>query len=212
MPVVGDSRGMHFGRFLAKLRSDRGLTQQGLADRSRMSTPSIQRGESAEACPFRRSNATSILHALDSVAPLSQNDRENYLQMAGLEALAKMAADLEARRVAELDDMKARVASSPLGFDTSDDLDLTTAHQYVQRLYEEVGAVRLLSALEGIASTWEIDLPPKLRASDRRRPIWNMVYPPETDASGTTRQVRVAQPVPKQTPPGGNEAGKRRIS
>lgn len=64
----------HFGRWLAKARIDRGLSQEQLSSRVRVSSNTIYRAERSTTCNLHRSNAVAIAKALDRERPLTDED------------------------------------------------------------------------------------------------------------------------------------------
>jgi hypothetical protein len=159
---------MHFGNLLKALYESRGYTQGTLADSSGVSETSIQRGVAAEKCPWRRSAAVDVLRALERRAPLSEGDLAAYLQLAGLEALARMGADamrvLQAERATTL-----KVAStSTFAYSTKNDPKHTLAHTWLQRILESGDEDRVLDSLRLVASTLGVELP----ATTDRRMVW----------------------------------------
>lgn len=198
---------MHFGILLKTLREARGMTQQGLADAAQVSDFTIYNAERSESCPWRRSTASSVLAAIERVAPLNKNERENYLQMAKLEALARLGTEMEQRRLSELDALKAKVASSRVGYDTSDDADMTTLHEWLQDIYETPdGKSMLFGALVAIAAHLKVNLSAPVELRHAKRPVWYMTYPEAPDERGGMSQVRVAH-VPEPKPKARKKTG-----
>lgn len=215
--LAADTESMHFGRLLSKLREDRGLTQTGLADLVSTSLTTIQRGESenAQRCPWRRTMAVKVLAELERKLPLSEADASNYLQLAGLEAMARSAAESMRALRTETTEAKRAMASADVAA-RIDDPDIVTAIQWIERLFEERGGVAVLSALEGLSVAWSIDLPPRVRrdelTSSRNAYFYggriepepprrlNVVSPP-VQKPGYVEQVITEYEAPSHAPP-----------
>lgn len=207
---------MHFGNLLKSLYERRGFSQRSLAEKARTSEATIHRGVQSAKCPWRRTRATEVLAALESVAPLTKNELENYLQLSGLDAIAKFAAEQAEQSASRRSAAAADVAGSTGAFTTSDSPEETTAHDWVQRLLDEAGATRVLAALEGLAVSWSIDLPPRIRKEDAaRRGAW--VYHGEVIDYGTHTIQKFApverpaiKPAATQSPATARSKAKRR--
>ena len=161
-----DTEPMEFGQFLRTLYEPRGFTQKSLADAAGLTLGTIHRGAASEQCPWRRSVCLRVFEALDAASPLTQNERENYTQLTGLTAFMKLS-DMHAEKaLAERRATKQAVANADLASIVASTPDEDTAHTWVMKLMEEVGAVKVLAGLEGLAAAWGIDLPPRSRADD----------------------------------------------
>ena len=143
----------HFGELLFKLRDARGMSQGQLADRAGLSSATIHRGEKSASCPWRKSVAREVFDALDRREHVDEADTRAYFALAGMTAPTNRQPS------------QAQQALRILNIDP----DAVSIHAWVDRLIEEVGAIRLISALEGLASAWNIDLPPRDRI--KRQPL-----------------------------------------
>jgi hypothetical protein len=167
-----------FGELVARLRTQRGLTQQRLAELAGMSVQNIRRGEASERCPWRSSAATDVLMALEGTrqrpTPLTEADYRAYLEYTGLTGLQQAVQEHHAA-----DGFAAVVLGGrQLDTEVSDNPDIQTAIAWVVRLADQLGATRVLNSLEGLAAGVDVDLPPRIRAADLpRSPRWIKVAP-----------------------------------
>jgi len=139
-----------FGQTLRQLRTARGLTQARLAELARVSEVTIRQGEKMERSTWRRSIVTDVFEALNNVAPVDEASAAAYFQAAGMTAMVDVARKAAAATFADLTA-------------TDFDLEAQTAHLWVERLVHEKGARNVLTALEGLAAGWGVDLPPRLK-------------------------------------------------
>lgn len=149
---------MHFGQLLKALYEARGFTQGSLARASGLSEATVYRGVASDRCPWRRTAAIDVLGALERAAPLTRNERENYLQLAGLEALAKQAEPIARAAL----DETARVKQAVAGASAASFLDTSPAERRVyaavDQLIAALGAEELLTVLESAARLAKVEL------------------------------------------------------
>lgn len=214
---------MTFGEMLKTLRTGRGMTQSGLADRAGVSDFTVYTAEGALKCPWKRTTALAVLDALNAAAPLTPAELAAWYRATGMEPLARQAERVASSNAAATKAAQADAATATTAYSTAADVDATTAHQWVQRLLEEAGATRTLAALEALAASWAIGLPPRVRPAHMtetgRVMAWQFVTFTRDDAGAVyrTRQIipvpsptpqtpqpndaRTAQPQPSSTPP-----------
>lgn len=179
---------MNFGPLMRKLRSERGLTQVELADRVGVSLNTIQRGEheKAERCPWRRSLAIAVIGELEKRAPLTQADAARYLELAGLEALARFGQDTLARVKAERDDAVADFATADNAFNTKGDEKATYAMLYLYRIIEHSGSDIALDLITSIGQIAGIQRP--LQTPEQMRRTASAWYFRSGQAASPNRQ------------------------
>ncbi len=176
---------MHFGKLLAKLRTDRGLTQEELAKAAGTSTPSIQRWESAEKCQLRPTNAKRLFKALEAEGRLSPIETENFYFSAGLETLAKLAAEESKRRAETVRASAESVRRSAFAFNTEASPLHTRAHTWLERVLEDLGPERTLEALDGVARILGVKPP----SQERTAGAWTYHTGPLDAGEGLTAEI-----------------------
>lgn len=193
-----------FGAFIKRLRSARRLSQQELATRASASMATIRRAEqsAAKLSEWRKSTATGILTALESVAPLSDADRATYLRLTLLEGVAALGRQMLADMDRETKHVVGEVAKSGYAYSTQGDPDRTTVHSWVERMMEEAGPVRVISALEALAAAWSLDLPPRIKRDDpRARGYWVHSTGVVDMGGGVRGEILTPVPLPSRSPP-----------
>ncbi len=185
-----------FGRLLKRLRERRGLTQSDLAELASVSLPTIYRGEKSATCEWRRSARVHVMRALDRAKPLAQSDAKAYMEATGLDVLRRASEALSS-----LGGPTPRIEIEEIDEDSARDPDHLTAHAFLNSLIEDRGAKNIVTALEGLAAAWAIDLPPRIRADDitaGTAPRLILVHPPRRIED---REVTVYEPAPTPANP-----------
>lgn len=209
-PLPGIYSGVEtFGRFIARLRRARGLTQEQLAERSGLSAASIRRGEASETCPWRPSAARDVLVALEGPrekpTPLSEADHTAYIEFTGLAAIIRAVDEVQQRDRAPLRALAESTAATLdlLNPEGSKNPETQTAHMYVARLLDEIGPTKVNTMLLSFAAACGIDLPPAIRNDDiETRPRWLKFEPPPRDGLKVTFHEPVNPPQKPNPKPG----------
>lgn len=186
----------HFGKLLKALIADRGLTQLQVAERAGVSEATIQRAGPLAVCPWRRTVAVDVLGVLQAAAPLTPDEEAAYLRGAKLAARARHAREVyeQAKALGLLKPFEPG-ALSPGGPEPEADPDVLTVHIFAEALMAERGAKNLITAMEALAAAWDIDLPPRVRATDvatGTAPRLTIVHPPKRIED---REVTIYEPV-----------------
>lgn len=192
--------GLHFGQLLKHLYTSRGLTQADVAAAAEISVGTISRALTKPKYQGHKGTVLRIFHVLDRDTPLTDNEKEVFFQLAGLDAKARNVRP--AQQHASRGDAIASGGSFTIGQPAERVLagapDHTTAHTFVQKLIDEVGTTRVISALEGMASAWGIDLPPRARLDDRDAGVWVHHSGPMDFGEGLRGEIH--SPVPSPAP------------
>jgi transcriptional regulator with XRE-family HTH domain len=156
----------HFGRILQDLRKDRGLSQVELGAIAGVSDFTISRGERSETCPWKSRTALEVLIALNRRLPVPLDRQREYLSAAGLDELAESSLGIMTDQSPRID-MVAEGTAAPIGRKISP--EESTAYIWIETLLDERGAKNLLTALEGLAAGWGVDLPPRITHDELHR-------------------------------------------
>ena len=165
-----------FGALLRRLRTAAGLSQQDLGSKANVSMQTIRRAEKdkvAAESDWRRTTALDVFRVLNNEAHLSDADRAAYLKATRLEGMRDLGARMLATVQQQTMAARAGALAAAAAFTTQNNPDHTTAHSWLQRMLDEIAAARVLGALEGLAASYGVDLPPRDREADPRlRGAW----------------------------------------
>ncbi|MCC6428291.1 MAG: helix-turn-helix domain-containing protein [Phycisphaerales bacterium] len=134
----------HFGKTLESLREARGLSRTDLAAEAGMDTSSIFRAEQREQCNLRPSNVKAITDALAKSAPFTESEAQQWAAGTGIARYADTVRKLHESGHTWLVLLTQAYESMPA--------PRMHAHMMVEDLLDNVGEVRVLDLLRGMAS------------------------------------------------------------
>lgn len=175
----------HFGRWLAKARIDRGLSQEQLSARVHVSSNTIYRAERSPVCNLHRSNAVALAKALDREKPLTDEDWHLFFDFSNTDE-----SSLQAHSDAPL-------RAEPHSADAAVRTALVDRVLALSTRTDPRNLLRLLDALQAVLSPEQTD----------GSPIDAILPPPENLGRGVVARQYIppASPLPP-LPPGARRA------
>lgn len=146
--VMGERR-EHLGQLIARLRAERRMSQQELANEAGLALSTVAAIESRSEFSGRAGTMIRVLQALDvGPMPIRDSDWDLALKLTGLDAVIRTAT-APARRPDIRSSLEAQAHRTP---------ERATAHQWVDELMDAVGVPKVLDVLQGLADFAGVEL------------------------------------------------------
>jgi DNA-binding XRE family transcriptional regulator len=156
---------MNFGQLVARLRTERALTQSELAAATRVSDSTISKAERTAACKWRRTTALEVFRVLDAAAPIDQPTAEAYFKAARMSITLSVRQSIEQMKRTAEDTKRDYPELGAFAFRNRfqsllrDEARLA-AHWQLHQLLNALGPEAVIGYLDGLADARKVGLIP----------------------------------------------------